>query len=74
MNQAQIDERNEYLKSVKARMPRSNLPLDLLKAFIVGGLFCVLGQGLSDLGKTFLGLTGDNAAAFTSIAMLSARR
>ncbi len=70
MNQAQIDERNEYLKSVKARMPRSNLPLDLLKAFIVGGLFCVLGQGLSDLGKTFLGLTGDNAAAFTSIAMI----
>ena len=70
MNQAQIDERNEYLKSVKARMPRSNLPLDLLKAFVVGGLFCVLGQCVRELGGALLGLTEQDAAAFTSITMV----
>ena len=70
MNQAQIDERNEYLKSVKARMPRSNLPLDLLKAFVVGGLFCALGQGVRELGEAVFGFAGDDAAAFTSIAMI----
>lgn len=70
MNQSQIDERNEYLKSVKAKMPKSNLALDLLKAFVVGGLFCVLGQGVRQFGEAVLGIAGDDAGAFTSIVMV----
>ena len=69
MKQAQIDERDEYLKSVKQRMPKSNLWLDLLKAFVVGGLFSVLGQGVYALGEAF-GVTDAQAPVFTAIVLV----
>ena len=36
----------EYNEYVKKRQPKSPLVPDMLKAFAVGGLICVLGQGL----------------------------
>jgi len=36
----------EYNEYVKKRQPRSPLLPDLLKAFLVGGLICTVGQGL----------------------------
>ena len=39
--------KEEYGKYLKDRQPRSPLGRDMLRAFLVGGLICTLGQGLS---------------------------
>lgn len=69
MKQQQISERDEYLKNVKKRMPKSNLISDLAKAFLVGGLFCVLGQGIHDWGLA-IGITEKEINIFSSIILV----
>ena len=63
----------EYQKRVKELIPRSQTGLMCLKAFGVGGLICCLGQLVSDLGKTYLGLTKDEAGACAPSASSSWR-
>ncbi|MDD4316548.1 MAG: stage V sporulation protein AC [Clostridia bacterium] len=41
----------EYLKTVKSEMPPSRHVKTMVRAFIVGGLICCIGQGISDLLK-----------------------
>lgn len=41
----------EYLKTVKSEMPTSRHVKTMVRAFIVGGLICCIGQGISDLLK-----------------------
>ena len=60
----------EYQKRVNQLLPRSKTGLMCLKAFLVGGLICCLGQLLSDLGKTYLGLNKDEAGALCSISLI----
>ena len=38
-----------YKKYADARAPTSPLGKDCLRAFLVGGLICCLGQGLTDV-------------------------
>lgn len=42
----------------------------LLKAFVVGGLICCIGQAVSDLGRTMLHLDEDALSVFTAIVMV----
>jgi stage V sporulation protein AC len=44
-------EQKQYGKLVKERMPKTKLGFDCLKAFVVGGLICMLGQLVNDVGK-----------------------
>ena len=37
----------KYGEYVTKKMPKSNLPLDIIKAFVVGGLICETVSGLS---------------------------
>ncbi len=60
----------EYQKRVNQLLPRSKTGLMCLKAFLVGGLICCLGQLFSDLGKTYLGLDKDEAGALCSISLI----
>ncbi len=39
----------EYLKTVKDSMPRSRHLKTMVRAFIIGGLICCIGQAISDL-------------------------
>lgn len=39
----------DYLKTVKDSMPRSRHLKTMVRAFIVGGLICCIGQAISDL-------------------------
>ena len=55
----------EYGEYVKKKQPRSPLLPDMLRAFAVGGLICVLGQGLSALG-----LEREAAGTATSVALV----
>lgn len=59
----------EYEKYVNKKSPKSRLFIDTLKAFIVGGGICVLGQGITEF---FLarGFEKEDTSAFTAIILI----
>ena len=59
----------EYAALVKRLAPKSNLLADTLRAFLVGGLICVLGQLLLMLYASW-GAGGDAAASWCSITLI----
>lgn len=63
----------EYQAYVKAKAPSSPIVRDCLRAFLVGGLICTLGQAIQT-GWLAAGLTKDDAGAATacSLVLLSA--
>ena len=63
----------DYQAYVKAKAPSSPLVRDCLRAFLVGGLICTLGQAIQN-GWLAAGLTKDDAGAATacSLVLLSA--
>jgi stage V sporulation protein AC len=63
-------EQKQYGKLVKERMPKTKLGFDCLKAFVVGGLICMLGQLVNDVGKYVFLFPVKEAATFTSIVMI----
>ena len=60
----------EYAKLVKSMQPRSPLGKDCLKAFLVGGLICTIGQVCLN-GYTALGLDKDGASTATCITLIT---
>lgn len=63
----------EYQAYVKTKAPSSPIVRDCLRAFLVGGLICTLGQAIQN-GWLAAGLTKDDAGAATacSLVLLSA--
>lgn len=63
------NEKRAYQALVNARSPRPNLAVDLTRAFVVGGLICVVGQIILNL---FIGAgyTMDEAVAPTLATMI----
>jgi stage V sporulation protein AC len=59
----------EYAALVKARMPASPFGSDLVKAFVIGGLICCLGQGFLELYGA-LGAAQEDAAAWCSVTLV----
>ena len=59
----------EYATLVKRLAPKSNLLADTLRAFLVGGLICVLGQLLLMLYASW-GAGEDAAASWCSITLI----
>ncbi len=59
----------EYAKYVKEKTPRSKTGADMLKAFLVGGLICCIGQAILD-GYTSLGMETENASIATSVTLV----
>lgn len=57
---------NEYVKEVT---PKKNPFVNFLKAYFIGGLICVLGQGLLNLYQSF-GLGKEESAAFTTLSLI----
>lgn len=60
------EEYNEYLKKMS---PPSPLGKDMLKAFLVGGIICCIGQGLTALWGKF-GLSEKDAATAATITLV----
>ncbi len=60
---------NQYDKIVKKNSPNSTLAKDMCLAFIIGGLFCVLGQLISFWIEN-LKLDKETTASLTSSAMI----
>ena len=59
-----------YKEYVQQMAPKSKTGVSCLKAFLVGGLICVIGQGVADFGKLVLKLPQDGVSAFTAIVMV----
>ena len=60
---------DEYKEYVEKRMPRSKLFINMLKAFLIGGLICCIGQLVNDLWVNG-GLDTESAASATSITLV----
>lgn len=60
---------NEYQKYVDKKAPRSTLFKDVLNAYVIGGIICIIGQAISD-GYKIAGLSEELAATATSITLI----
>jgi len=59
-----------YAQLVEKHTPNSEMTRSLIKAFVVGGVICMMGQGVSDFGKDVLQFDMQQAAGFTAIVMI----
>ena len=59
-----------YKKYADARAPKSPVVKDCLCAFLVGGLICVLGQGLTDVYTKLCGLPKEDAGTLTAATLV----
>ena len=61
--------KQEYQEYVTKQTPNSPIVKNCICAFVVGGLICVIGQGISDFYKMFE-LPEDTVATATSITLI----
>lgn len=59
----------EYINYVSEKSPKSNLMIDCLKAFAIGGLICTIGQCFLNLYK-YLGADKETASTLVTITMV----
>ncbi|MGI5849818.1 MAG: stage V sporulation protein AC [Christensenellales bacterium] len=59
-----------YQEYVKNKMPKSNLLVECVFAFIVGGLICVFGEALNDFSKNVLMLDKEGTSLFRSAVLI----
>lgn len=66
-----MEEQNKtYQEYVKKVTPTHNIWLQLLKAFVVGGLICVLGQGILSIAGDVFGLDKETAGSWCSMLLV----
>ncbi|MCK9575049.1 MAG: stage V sporulation protein AC [Clostridia bacterium] len=66
-----IEDRNTKYNNYVARIsPRTSLFSSIIKAFIVGGLICCIGQAISDLLMLIPDMTIELASSWTSISLI----
>lgn len=61
---------NNYLEYVKSISPKTNQKRSLLRAFWVGGVICLIGQGFRFLFEFGLNLQGDELSSYVSLVMI----
>ena len=61
--------KTEFLRYVDEKSPKSKIFLNTIKAFLVGGLICVLGQFILNLLKQ-RGIEKDEAGSLVAIIMI----
>ena len=59
----------EYNKMAKKASPPSPKAINIIKAFLIGGLICTLGEGLFFIFRRF-GVSEDNARTLVSITLI----
>lgn len=70
-NQVSEEKRNEkYNAYVEQITPKNNVWLNMLKAFLLGGLICCLGQALMNLGITVFSLEEKDASMWCSLILI----
>lgn len=64
--------KQEYAEYIKEVTPKNNLALQMLKAFVVGGIICVTGQFILNVGQQKYGLDKDTAGSWCSLLLVLA--
>lgn len=59
-----------YSQLTEQMSPPSNMTSGLINAFWVGGLICLIGQAIADIGTELLDMTSRDAATFSSIVLV----
>ena len=59
----------EYIEYVEKKNPKSKLSIYCLKAFLIGGLICTVGQGFLNLYK-YLGADKETASTLVTVTMV----
>ena len=64
-------EKNEYIRYIEKTCPKTNELKTLITAFVVGGIICMIGQGIND-GLTIYFQDADDKriAVITTIIMI----
>ena len=61
---------DNYLNYVKSISPKTNEKRSLIRAFLVGGLICCIGQGIRFGLEFIFGLEGDELSSYVSMVMI----
>ena len=61
---------DNYLNYVKSISPKTNEKRSLIRAFLVGGLICCIGQGVRFGLEFIFGLKGDELSSYVSMVMI----
>ena len=69
-SQEQIDLEKDYEEYVKKITPTHNLYLQMLRAFITGGIICILGQALLDFAEKQMSMDKETAGSFCSLVLV----
>ena len=69
-SQEQINLEKDYEEYIKKITPTHNLYMQMLRAFITGGIICTVGQGLLDFAGKQLNMDKDMAGSFCSLVLV----
>ncbi len=60
----------EYAEYIKKITPTNNLLIQMLKAFLTGGIICLVGQFLLNYATNSLGMDKEQAGSFCSLILV----
>ncbi len=66
----ETQEQKRYQKRVKEKMPKSHALTQCIRALIVGGIICCIGQLVHDFAQLVVMLDEKGVSSFTSIVMI----
>ena len=69
MADSKEQEQKIYEEYVKQKTPVHNLPLNMIKAFVTGGIICVVGQGILSYCEK-LGVDRDAASGWCAMGLV----
>lgn len=62
-------QQQDYQKRVENVSPKSPIVADCIRAFIVGGIICIIGQAITNFCKS-MGAGVEDAATYTSVTLV----
>ena len=63
-------DKKTYKKYATAHAPRSPIAKNCVKAFLIGGAICTIGEGISELYQKICKLPQEDEAALTSVSLI----
>ena len=70
MEEAKKEQQQAFQEYVKQVTPTHNLALQMLKAFITGGIICVIGQCILSYCKNTMGMDAETAGSWCSLLLI----
>ncbi len=67
---ASEQKKEDYQEYVRQNSPKTNLPLQMGKAFIMGGIICCLGQFIVNMATKRFGIEQETAAGWCSMVLI----